>query len=218
MQSERLKPEEFDAHIANGTFRLSFVGMSNAGKSYRSKTLHKEKDFLWYQVDEEIWKTLGFDTIAEISSWIGYPTDEGYPERERQYLALENRFTEHASMQTNGKNFVFDTTGSVVHLEPKIQHILKENCLVVHLDVGEDALLHMTEKFLLHPKPVAWCGYFLAQQGESKEESLRRCYPILLAERLKRYRAFSHLNIPAKEVRDTSGDQTLAIIRNHLVQ
>jgi len=28
MHSEQLKPEEFDAHIANGTFRLAFVGMS----------------------------------------------------------------------------------------------------------------------------------------------------------------------------------------------
>lgn len=216
MQSEQLKPEEFDAHIANGTFRLSFVGMSNAGKSYRSKTLHKEKDFLWYQVDEEIWKKLGFDTIAEISSWIGYPTDEGYMERERQYLALENKFTEHASMQTNGKNFVFDTTGSVVHLEQKTQQILKENCLVVHLDVGEDALLHMVEQFFLHPKPVAWCGYFSIQPNESKEAALRKCYPVLLAERLKRYRTFSHINIPAKEVYNTSAEETLEIIRRHL--
>ncbi|OGC80766.1 hypothetical protein A2943_02710 [Candidatus Adlerbacteria bacterium RIFCSPLOWO2_01_FULL_51_16] len=218
MQSEQLKPEEFDAHIASGTFRLAFIGMSNAGKSYRSKTLHKEKDFLWYQVDEEIWKALGFDTIAEISSWIGYPTDEGYAERERQYLELENKFTERASMRTGGKNFVFDTTGSVVHLEPKTQHILKENCLVVHLDVGESAIEHMTEKFFLHPKPIAWCGYFSMQPAESKEEALRRCYPELLLERLKRYREFSHMTIRAKEVYDKSGEETLAIIRNHLVQ
>lgn len=125
MQSQQLQPDEFDAHLAAGTFRLSFVGMSNAGKSYRSKVLALEKGFLWYQVDEEIQKALGFATMEDISAWLGYPASEGYKEREAKYLELENRCTREASMKTGGKNFVFDTTGSVVQLQPQTLSVIR---------------------------------------------------------------------------------------------
>ncbi len=213
MQSQQLQPEEFDAHIVQGTFRLSFVGMSNAGKSYRSKVLAKEKDFLWYQVDEEIQKELGFATMEEISAWIGYPTNTGYKEREAKYLELENHFTREAAMKTGGKNFVFDTTGSVVHLLPETLQILKENCLVVHLDIGEDSLDKMVERFFAEPKPVAWGDYFTIQAGESEADALRRCYPKLLHDRLQMYRSLAHINIPAADLRDKSADETLALVR-----
>ena len=143
MHSEQLKPEEFDAHIANGTFRLAFVGMSNAGKSYRSKALQDEENFLWYHVDDEIQKALNFKTMGEISEWLGYPVSATYSEREAEYLVRESKFTKKAAMDTNGKNLAFDTTGSVVHLEQKTLDVLKENCLIVHIDVGEDSLEHM---------------------------------------------------------------------------
>src|SRR3989344_2003971 len=215
MQSPQLQPEEFDAHVAQGTFRLSFVGMSNAGKSYRSKVLAREKDFLWYQVDEEIQKALGFAAMEEISVWLGYPASEGYKEREAKYLALENRFTREASMKTGGKNFVFDTTGSVVQLERETLGVLKENCLVVHLDIDEDSLQEMVNKFFVEPKPVAWGDSFSMQEGEREEAVLRRCYPALLQERLTKYRMLAHLNIPAKSVRDASAKETLEINKSH---
>ena len=102
MSWEPLKPEEFDAHIKEGTCRISFVGMSNGGKSYRSKVLRDELGFLWYQVDEKIQNALGLMTVEEISTWLGNPFSDGYGEREQQYLDLENKFTKEASIQTNG--------------------------------------------------------------------------------------------------------------------
>jgi len=216
MNSALLTSQEMDAHIAAGTFRLSFIGMSNAGKSYRSKVLNREANFLWYQVDEQIQQALGFKTMGEISSWLGYPTSVGYKDRERQYLELENRFTKEAAMETKGQNFVFDTTGSVAHLDQETLQILKENCLVVHLMVDEKSIEKMMEKFFVEPKPVAWCGYFTEREGETEEAALRRCYPEILAERLKKYRALAHINIPAEEVRDATAEQTLAVIKNYL--
>lgn len=216
MVSEQLKPEEFDAHIQNGTFRLAFVGMSNAGKSYRSRVLQKELDFLWYQVDEAIQNALGFNTLEEVSAWLGLPTSTAYQEREQEYFELENKFTKQASMQTKGKNFVFDTTGSVVHLKPETIRVLQENCLVVHFDVGEHSIDKMFKEFFREPKPVAWAGFFDVQPGESEEAALRRSYPILLRERLRRYRALSHMSIPVEELRDKSAKETLSAIRSHL--
>jgi shikimate kinase len=217
MESVLLTPGELDAHVVQGTFRLSFVGMSNAGKSYRSKVLAREKDFLWYQVDEEIQKALEFADMAQISSWLGYPSDPTYAEREATYLELENQFTKQAALETKGKNLVFDTTGSVIHLEAETISILKENCLVIHLDVGEASLDKMVEKFFVEPKPVAWCGNFLQRSGESAQDALRRCYPALLLWRLGEYRKLAHITIPAEEMRDKNAAETLEIIKQHLI-
>lgn len=214
--SATLRPEEFDAHVASRTLRAAFVGMSNGGKSYRSRVLRDEEGFLWYHVDDEIQAALGFDDIEGIASWLGYPGDERYTEHERAYLELENRFTRNASMQANGQNLVFDTTGSVVHLEPDTLALLRENTLVVHLDVGDSSLEELIQRFYTEPKPVAWCGYYHEGQGETTEAAIQHSYPGLLAERLKRYRELAHMSIPVSQLRDTTGVQTLATIRSYL--
>ena len=190
--------------------------MSNAGKSYRSHVLQEHMGFLWYQVDEEIQKALQFQTMEEISSWLGYPTEDTYSSREQKYLILENQFTKNAAMHSGGKNLVFDTTGSVTHLEKNTLETLRGNCLVVHLDVGEDSLESMIENFFLKPKPVCWGNYFGRNDNESPEIALKRCYPVLLHDRLKNYRALAHLNIPATLFFDTSAEETLAIIKSNL--
>ena len=213
---QNLTLDEFDMHLAEGTLRLAFVGMSNGGKSYRSRILRDETGFFWYQVDEEIGRALSLPDTESISAWLGYPTDEGYAEREGQYLELEGRFTKNASQRVHGKNLVFDTTGSVVHLDQEALAALRDNTLVVHLDVGEDSLPTLLDRFFTEPKPVAWSGYFETKDGESVEAALKRSYPRLLAERLSRYRALAHVNIPARKLRDTTGAQTLAIIRSYL--
>lgn len=216
MKSERLKPEEFDTHVKNGTCRVSFIGMSNGGKSYRSKVLRNELGFLWYQVDEAIQKALGLATVEDISSWLDYPSSPQYNEREQTYLELENKFTKEASMQISGKNLVFDTTGSVAQLKQDTLDTLRENSLIVHLDVGENSIERLMEKFFEQPKPVAWGGHFGVHAGESEEAALRRSYPTLLHERLARYRTLAHVNVPTSEVFDRSGEETLSIIKSHL--
>ncbi len=216
MESKGLKPEAFDAHLANKTLRLAFVGMSNAGKSYRSRVLKDEAGFLWYEVDRAIEQELGFASIETISKWLGYPSDKEYAERERQYLALEDRFTQQASNLKEGKNLVFDTTGSIVHIDPKSIQTVRDNCLVVHLDVGESTLSTMIEDFFNEPKPVVWGEFYRQRGGESAESTIRRCFSELLAWRLEKYRDLAHVNIPVAELRDTPAEETLSIIKSHL--
>lgn len=214
--STLLRKDELETHVSNGTFRLAFVGMSNAGKTYRSRTLQEQLGFLWYHVDEEIRKALGFSSFDEMAPWLGYPSSPHYPERERIYLDLEDTYTKYAAMKTGGKNLVFDTTGSVIHLPQKTLDLLRENCLVVHLDTGDAELHSMIEKFFMTPKPVAWSGHFNLSPGESELDALKRCYPALLSNRLSLYRKLSHINIPAQSVRDTSAQVTLKTIQSYL--
>ena len=216
MESEQLTPRELETHVENGTFRLAFIGMSNAGKSYRSKVLERELGFMWYHVDGEIEKALGLEDITKSSDWLSYPSSPHYKERAKEYLSLENAFTKVDVLDTHGRNLVFDTTGSVVHLQPETTAWLHEYCLIVHLAVDESAINTLIERFFNYPKPVIWGNYFLPKENENEEETLRRCYPKLLKDRVKKYEALAHVNIPASEFRDKSGHETLKIIKHHL--
>lgn len=216
MRSEQLLPRELDAHVSNGTFRLAFVGMSNAGKSYRSRVLQNELDFFWYEVDAHIQETLGIEDMGGVSEWLGYPTSKTYKGREQQYLDAEEKCTHLHSLETGGKNLVFDTTGSVIYLSEQTRSWLTSECLVVNIDVGEDAIVKMTEKYFAEPKPVIWGDYFSKQDNENDEEALRRCYPEMLRARLLMYGEMAHLSIPFSELHDKSGEETLTVIKEYL--
>lgn len=213
---ELLTTDEVDMHMKNKTFRIAFVGMSNAGKSYRSKVLRNDADFFWYHVDEEIQHALGFEDMSEISGWLGFPDSSTYQEKEEQYLDLENKYTKVNDLDTKGKNLVFDTTGSVIYLKDSTIQWLRENCLVVNLDVGDDAIEEMTVKFFENPKPLMWNNLFEQNADETTEKALRRCYPKLLKERMSAYRAISNINIPASDMRDLTSEETIEKIKSYL--
>src|SRR3989344_2047283 len=165
-----LTQAEYDAHIANNSLRIAFVGMSDVGKSYRSKVLRDQSGFDWYQVD----------------------------------------------ILDTDRNLVFDTTGSVIYLEKPTTQWLQENCLIVNLEAGEKYINTMIQKFFEQPKPVVWSGMYVQKRGETQKETLERCFPVLLRDRLKKYRAMAHVNVPATDLYDKSGRETIAIIRSYL--
>lgn len=140
----------------------------------------------------------------------------GYRERERKYLDAEARYTKVDSLDTGGKNLAFDTTGSVIHLDEVTVQWLKDNCLIVHIDAGEDSIQAMMRKLIEKPKPLVWNGFYTPQGGETQKETLARCYPALLSDRLKKYRRLAHVNIPITELYDTTGEETLRIIHSYL--
>ena len=172
--------------------------MSNAGKSYQGRKLRDLQNFFLYCVDDEILKQLKIRNMAAISSWLGYPNTATYGEREKAYLEAEANCTKVTSLDTHSKNLIFDTTGSVIYLPSDATEWLKENCLIVNIDVGEDAIAEMLRRFIAEPKPVIWNGKFQVRPGESEKETIARCYPELLRDRLTRYRALAHITIPAQ--------------------
>jgi len=216
MRLEQLTQNEYSRHIENKTLRLAFIGMSNAGKSYRAKVLRDECGFMWYNVDGEIQKTLGFETMEEISEWLGYPTGSAYIERERKYLDAEGRHTMIDALDTGGKNLVADTTGSIIYLKARMHNWLEENCLLVNIQVNEKMISELIKNFFEKPKPVIWQGFFNQKENESEREALERCYPKLLSYRLEKYRTMAHVNIPAEKLYDTNGQETLDIIKTYL--
>ncbi len=215
MELAQLTQAEYDAHIADNSLRIAFVGMSNVGKSYRSKVLRDQSGFDWYQVDKEIIKSLGFSGMEEIAEWLGLPDSPTYEERERIYLDSESKHTKVDFLDTD-RNLVFDTTGSVIYLEKPTTEWLQENCLIVNLEAGEEYIHTMIRKFFEQPKPVVWNGMYVQKERESQKETLERCFPVLLRDRLEKYRAMAHVNVSADDLYDKSGSETIAIIRSHL--
>lgn len=216
MKLEPLTQSEFEKHLENKTLRLAFVGMSNAGKSYRARVLQNDCDFMWYNIDGEIQKTLGLKSMEEISEWLGYPNNPTYPERERAYLEAENKHTMIDFLDTHGKNLVSDSTGSVIYLKEHTHNWLEENCLLVNIEVDKNSTEKLITKYFDNPKPLIWSGFFKQNEGESQNEALSLCYPKLLLNRLEKYRQMSHLNIPAEKFYDKSGQETLSIIKSYL--
>ncbi len=211
-----LSQNEMMQHVESGDFRLAFVWMSNCGKSYRSRILQNDAGFFWYEVDREIQKKFGFETMEEIASWLWEPSDEWFTQREKLYLEKEEACTHLEWLDTEWKNLVFDTTGSVIYLSDKAKNWLKNECLIVNIDVGLDAIPEMLEKYIQEPKPVSWNGMLVQKAGESQEESLKRCYPELLKDRLRQYKEFSHVTIASSELKDLSAEETLELIASYL--
>ena len=213
---EMLTRWEMMEHIEEWDFRMAFVGMSNCGKSYKSRLLQARGDFFWYEVDREIQKKMWFETMQEIADWMWDPSDDWFDNREKIYLENEESCTYLKDLNTQGKNLVFDTTGSVIYLNRKTRDWLKNECLIVNIDVGVNAIPKMLQRYLDEPKPVSWNGMLDSQEWESKQESLARCYPKLLKDRLRKYKELSHITIPVQELHDLTAEQTIVLIWKYL--
>jgi shikimate kinase len=213
-----LTKREFIAHYNALTLRIVLIGMSNAGKSRRAKELMESLDFFVYSVDAEIAKALNLPNVEAIGKWLGHPDLPGYKEKEKIYLALEEKFSDIAYIEKHvpkGKNIVFDTTGSVAHLSEEIRTKLYEHCLVVYLTV--DDLERMIKKFFETTKPLIWGDCFSQHEGESRDEALRRSYPELLAFREGRYASgLNVVQIPAHTLWDATAERILDTILSEL--
>jgi len=214
-----LSKEEFVSHYMARTLRLVFVGMSNTGKSRRAKELMRTLSFFMYSVDELIAKELGLKNVGEVGEWLGHPDSEGYAEREKEYLRLEDKYTRLESIEAiipKGKNLVFDTTGSVAHLPQETRDWLSDNCLVVYLTLEQSDMKRMMELFFHVMKPLIWGEFFSIQNGETRDEALRRCYPNLLAFRTDKYADMKNISIRSKDLWDASAGVILDAVIQRL--
>ena len=208
-----MSPADFDDAMQRGEMRLAFIGMSNAGKTTAARALERACGFRHREVDAAIERELELADMGAMAAWLGYPEGENFEERQRQYLASEEKYT---TVDPDSGNVVLDTTGSFVHLSDAAKEKIRNQYLVVHFDVGEEETKNLIERFFAVPKPVVWGDFFEPLKGESIEETLSRCYPSLLQERLKIFRTLSHINLPAQDINFKNGPQILDRIRTVL--
>jgi shikimate kinase len=205
------KTQFFD-NIQKKSLKLAFIGMSNVGKSFRSNELKTLKKFDLLSIDSEIEKELNFSDIKEMSEWMGYPYEEKYIVRSKKYLKLEEKYSNYEIIINN--NFILDTTGSVVYLSNKTKNFLKEKYLLVLFDVTESTIENMKKLFFESPKTLFWGDSFNKLENETNKESLNRCYPNLLSDRISLYRNLADVIIPAEisQYKDLHINRLLEII------
>jgi shikimate kinase len=173
---------------------LSLIGMSNVGKTHWSRKL-EALGFVRYGCDDEIERVLGVDDLA---AWMGFPDSPTYRAREKEYLDAEVSVMRSVLDRLDGiaVDVVIDTTGSVVYLGDGLLDELRARTKIVYLRASDGAVAAMAEKYFACPKPVVWGDAFIPSTDEARDETLRRCYPALLAWRDERYARLAHLTIP----------------------
>ena len=196
--------EHFRDQLAENRLRLALVGMSNSGKSTCTNVLSKELNFNSFEVDQAINSALNIGDMTQAAQWMGYPFEPRYAENKRRYLALESQYTR--AVVPDDRNFVLDTTGSIIYGEKELLDWIRNNFLIVGLKVSEKLCNTLVEDYFIHPKTVIWDTEFSPMPGEDGIETLKRCYPTLLKNRAKMYSQLADVEIKADISRDPNLD------------
>ena len=189
-----LTRSRFEQKFKDNKLRLAFIGMSNIGKSFRSKELSNDKDFVISSIDEGICEKINIKEEKDLGEWFGYPYEKDFSLKQKKYLEIEDSLTKGVQIPQN-ENFILDTTGSVIYL-PEVTHkFLKDNFFIIHFEVPSENIKKMIEEYCAEPKSVVWGDIFNQKENESDAEALKRCYPELLAFRTEKYRALADISI-----------------------
>ncbi|MBI4652643.1 hypothetical protein HY750_00075 [Candidatus Kuenenbacteria bacterium] len=185
---------------------ITFIGMSNVGKSAWSKKLEKLKGFKRYCCDDLIekylgpeLKALGYAGIENVSRWMGQPYNQRFKKNSQRYLELEAKSLKDSLEEINrlkdNINVVIDTTGSVVYMPKKILNILTTRTKIVYLEAPVGMMKAIIKKYIDKPKPVIWGDLYQPLAGEDKNETLKRCYLKLLKYRTNLYEKLGAIKI-----------------------
>ncbi len=209
--------------------RIALIGMSGAGKSYWSHRLARS-GFQRFGCDDHIGReladTLGLadSSLESLGRWMGYPYEEGFADREAQYLDLEfrvmSRFLSELEHRPEHRtpSLVIDTTGSVIYLGEDLLRRLKRATVVVYLAAPPEKRQALLAAYRAFPRPVVWQGHFRQKSGEDPAAALNRSYMDLLADRDRRYRACAHVEIetPSLTAAPASPESLLGPVRAYL--
>lgn len=174
---------------------ISLIGMSNVGKSHWSKKL-EAMGFIRLSCDDYINEKLKEN---DISKWLGQPYENKHKKNSKIYLEVEKEslweFIKSSKNKSENKNVVIDTTGSVIYTGNEILRELRRNTKVIYLSVPSSVRERMYQTYLKNPHPVLWFNAYKKQNGESNKKALKRCYPLFLEYRTKRYKKLAHLEL-----------------------
>lgn len=193
--------------------RLALIGMSGSGKSHWAKNL-AALGCPTVCCDDQIEARLapilkagGYAGINGVAAWMGWPDTPTYAEREAQYLREEMATLDEilSSLERDPKlELVLDTTGSVISTGNHNLRRLRRQMTVVYLAASPPEIELLIERYLRDPKPVLWQGVFQPYPGETAQDTVVRCYPLLIAARRQSYEALAHVTVPTRTTREMS--------------
>jgi shikimate kinase len=195
--------------------KLSFIGMSGAGKSHWSHKL-AGAGFRVIRVDDLIEQKLapelaagGYRGIGGVAAWMGWPDQPAYHEREQKYLDCEIESMNESlnEMETAGdEGIILDTTGSVAYTGDEICRRMQNLTTVVYLAAAPEEENILIARYLSDPKPVLWGDQFAIHAGETAKDAVARCYPQLIAQRKTLYEKYAHRTVSMEWLRKSNPD------------
>jgi shikimate kinase len=201
------------AYDSDKPLRLALIGMSGSGKSHWTKNLAAAScpsvscdD----QIEARLAPTLkagGYSGINGVAAWMGWPNSSTYAQRESEYLTQEIAVLDEvlSGLEKDSKrSLVLDTTGSVIATGNHTLHRLRRQMTIVYLAASSDEVQLLIQRYLQEPKPVLWQGAFRPNPGEAPQQTVVRCYPVLIAARRQSYEALAHLTLPTLQLRALS--------------
>jgi hypothetical protein len=193
--------------------RLALIGMSGAGKSHWTRNL-AALGLPAVSCDDQIETRLarvlkagGYTGINGVAAWMGWPNSPTYAQRASEYLTEEIAVLDEvlSSLEKDSKrSLILDTTGSVIATGNHTLHRLRRQMNVVYLAASSDEVQLLIRRYLREPKPVLWQGVFRPNPGETPQQTVVRCYPVLIAARRQSYEALAHLTLPTLRLRELS--------------
>ncbi len=189
--------------------RISLIGMSNIGKTSFAKRLathgfsHIDCDALIQKKLEDQGTVLPSATLGGVAEWMGFPSLPRYQANSALYLSCEQQVLREALDfldKNQNASAVIDTTGSVVYLDKALLEALRNATRVVYLEASEEQIQKLFAYFHAHPKPLIWGDCYQPGDGETPEQTLKRCYPALLRSRADKYKELAHVTIPVEDV------------------
>ena len=198
----------FDMEWEAWATALTFVGMSNIGKSWlASRIAENIADAKMIEVDHYIREELDQKSMSGFADWLGQPNSPGYAEREARSLAIEERATLRALDELPPCG-ILDTTGSVIYCPESCARLVGETD-VVYLRASEKQRKTLEKLYFSNPKPLNWAGHFNQRNGESFEDAVIRCYPELLDSRDQAYMDLADHVVCAEAIYATSDPHDL---------
>lgn len=189
--------------------------MSNIGKTHWSHRLGQH-GFQRYSCDDMIeakltteLRTQGFSGIADVARWMGHPYHDQYPSTSTLYLSYERQSLEEiiqilSDPAYRDRDIVVDTTGSVIYTGEDMLNQLQRLSTVVYLETPEEVPQEMMQGFFKNPKPLIWGDSFGMDEGETPEAALKRCYPLLLKQRTRKYKEYADVVMEYRKLRQPS--------------
>jgi len=199
--------------------------MSNTGKTRWSEKLalagfkHINCDDLIEKKLSPFLKKYGYKGIKDVARWMGHPYEKRSPKNQQRFLDFEAQVLQGLfnKLRNVKKNTVIDTTGSFVHLSKKVCKTLQKKTLIVYIKANNSMRAKMFNSYLENPKPIVFGDVFNLKKGETKMESLRRCYPKLLNKRSRLYAKYADITIPKKILKkELSADYFLSLVSKKL--
>ncbi|MBI2415170.1 MAG: hypothetical protein HYV33_00715 [Candidatus Kerfeldbacteria bacterium] len=220
----KLSKSQFEKFLEENRLILSFIGMSNIGKTYWSKKLqdlgfrHINCDDLIEKKLTPVLKELEYSGIEDVSRWMGQPYEEKFFANQHKYVSFEKEVMEEIFSEIkniNNRNIIIDTTGSVVHTGKNITEKLKQYSMVIYIAGSEDMKEEMFKKYMEKPKPVVFGDVYNQEQSGTQLQALSRCYRKLLNLRSALYAQCADVVIPREAiVNDITVSQFISLIKH----